>query len=145
MENVFTIVIILLNLFAISMLYKMLSGTEISYRIKVVIILAVIVFAISYIVYGISSINLPSELKTFSKPLVLFTIYPINLMIMASPIAVQFNKVHSEEIDQEEFKKKITKMMIIFMILIIIEFIFLKSMYTSVLNSVSRSISEKFS
>lgn len=145
MEKIFAILIILLNLFAISMIYKMLSGTETSYRIKVVILLAIITLVISYIVYGISAINVPSELKTVSKPLLLFTIYPINMIIMASPIAVLFNRVNSKEIEKEEFTKKITKMMIIFVIFIVVECIILKSIHSSLLNNVSRSISEKLS
>ncbi len=133
MESIFTIVIILLNLFGISMLYKMLSGTETSYRIKVVIILAVITFVCSYIVYGISSIGIPGDLKAISKPLLLFTVFPINVMTMAAPIAVLVNKVKSEEIDQDEFVKKLVRMLVIDFVLIIIECIYLKNIQNRVI------------
>lgn len=132
MDKIFTIVIILLNIFAISMVYKMLSGTDISYRIKVIIMLAVITLIVSYIVYGISSVSLPSELKSISKPLLLFTIYPINMIIMASPIAVLFNKANSEEIEKDEFSKKMVKLLVIDLIIIITECIYLKNIQSGI-------------
>lgn len=145
METIFTIVIILLNLFGISMVYKMLSGTEMSYRIKCTIVFAIITLVLSYIVYIISSTSLPIEVKSVAKPLMLFTIYPINMILIASPAAVLFNRVNSEEIEQDEFKKKITRMIIIFIILLVVEILIFKSIYSSLLSDVSRTISEKSS
>jgi len=114
MESIFTIVIILLNLFGISMLYKMLSGTETSYRIKVVIILAVITFVCSYIVYGICEI---CALTVFHE----------------AHHSSEVSEKAEEEIDQDEFIKKLVRMLVIDFVLIIIECIYLKNIQNRVI------------
>lgn len=132
MDKIFAIVIILLNIFAISMLFKMLTGTEISFRIKMTIILSLAMLAISYIIYGITSIGISAELKAVSKPLLLFTIFPINIMVMASPVAVLLNKVKSEEIDNKDFSRKIIRMLVVDLMLIIVECIYLKNIQAGI-------------
>lgn len=130
MENIFTMIIILLNVFAVTMVYKMLAGNEISYRIKLTIILLVVTFVLSYIMYEMTSVGISGELRALSKPFIVFTIFPINTMVMATPIAIQFNKAKSEEIDQDTFSKKVVRLLIIDLVFIIVACIYLKNIQT---------------
>lgn len=127
METVITVSIIVLNIFSLLMLYKMLIGMDLKNKIITAVVLIISALIISNIVYGIASGQMAIEAARTLKPYMLFTLFPINSMIMASPIAIQINKAESQEIKKEELFRKIAILLLIDIIIIIVECNYLKS------------------
>lgn len=127
METIITISIIILNIFSLLMLLKMLIGMDTKNKVITAGVLIIAMFIISNIIYNVTSSNLAQELAKTLKPYMLFTLFPINSIIIASPIAIQINKAESQEIKKEELFKKVGILLIIDIIIIIIECTYLKN------------------
>ena len=127
MHTIIIIAIIILNIFSIIMLLKMLKGTELKIKIITCIALILFMFIISNIIYGISNMGIIGEIANKSKNMILLVLMPINMMIIASPIALQINKAQSKEIEKEEFLKKIITLVLIDIAILIVECIYIKN------------------
>ena len=121
MHTIIIIAIIILNIFSIIMLLKMLKGTELKIKIITCIALILFMFIISNIIYGIGNMGIIGEIANKSKNMILLVLMPINMMIIASPIALQINKAQSKEIEKEEFLKKIITLVLIDIAILIVE------------------------
>ena len=84
-------------------------------------------FIISNIIYGIGNMGIKGEIANKSKNMILLVLMPINMMIIASPIALQINKAQSKEIEKEEFSKKIITLVLIDIAILIVECIYIKN------------------
>lgn len=127
MHTIIIIAIIILNIFSIIMLLKMLKGTELKIKIITCIALILFMFIISNIIYGIGNIGIIGEIANKSKNMILLVLMPINMMIIASPIALQINKAQSKEIEKEEFLKKIITLVLVDIAILIVECIYIKN------------------
>ena len=127
MHTIIIIAIIILNIFSIIMLLKMLKGTELKIKIITCIALILFMFIISNIIYGIGNMGIIGEIANNSKNMILLVLMPINMMIIASPIALQINKAQSKEIEKEEFSKKIITLVLIDIAILIVECIYIKN------------------
>lgn len=127
MHTIIIIAIIILNIFSIIMLLKMLKGTELKIKIITCIALILFMFIISNIIYGIGNMGIIKEIANKSKNMILLVLMPINMMIIASPIALQINKAQSKEIEKEEFSKKIITLVLIDIAILIVECIYIKN------------------
>lgn len=127
MHTIIIIAIIILNIFSIIMLLKMLKGTELKIKIITCISLILFMFIISNIIYGIGNMGIIGEIANKSKNMILLVLMPINMMIIASPIALQINKAQSKEIEKEEFSKKIITLVLIDIAILIVECIYIKN------------------
>lgn len=127
MHTIIIIAIIILNIFSIIMLLKMLKGTELKTKIVTCITLILLMFIISNIIYGIGNMEIIGEIANKSKNMILLVLMPINMMIIASPIALQINKAQSKEIEKEEFSKKIITLVLIDIAILIVECIYIKN------------------
>lgn len=127
MHTIIIIAIIILNIFSIIMLLKMLKGTELKIKIITCIALILFMFIISNIIYGIGNMGIIGEIANKSKNMILLVLMPINMMIIASPIALQINKAQSKEIEKEEFLKKIITLVLIDIVILIVECIYIKN------------------
>lgn len=127
MHTIIIIAIIILNIFSIIMLLKMLKGTELKIKIITCIALILFMFIISNIIYGIGNMGIIEEIANKSKNMILLVLMPINMMIIASPIALQINKAQSKEIEKEEFSKKIITLVLIDIAILIVECIYIKN------------------
>lgn len=127
MHTIIIIAIIILNIFSIIMLLKMLKGTELKTKIITCTTLILIMFIISNIIYGIGNMGIIGEIANKSKNMILLVLMPINMMIIASPIALQINKAQSKEIEKEEFSKKIITLVLIDIAILIVECIYIKN------------------
>ncbi len=127
MHTIIIIAIIILNIFSIIMLLKMLKGTELKIKIITCIALILFMFIISNIIYGIGNMGIIGEIANKSKNMILPVLMPINMMIIASPIALQINKAQSKEIEKEEFSKKIITLVLIDIAILIVECIYIKN------------------
>ena len=127
MHTIIIIAIIILNIFSIIMLLKMLKGTELKIKIITCIALILFMFIISNIIYGIGNMGIIGEIANKSKNMILLVLMPINMMIIASPIALQINKAQSKELEKEEFLKKIITLVLIDIAILIVECIYIKN------------------
>lgn len=127
MHTIIIIAIIILNIFSIIMLLKMLKGTELKTKIITCTTLILLMFIISNIIYGIGNMGIKGEIANKSKNMILLVLMPINMMIIASPIALQINKAQSKEIEKEEFSKKIITLVLIDIAILIVECIYIKN------------------
>lgn len=127
MHTIIIIAIIILNIFSIIMLLKMLKGTELKIKIITCIALILFMFIISNIIYGIGNMGIIGEIANKSKNMILLVLMPINMMIIASPIALQINKAQSKEIEKEKFLKKIITLVLIDIAILIVECIYIKN------------------
>lgn len=127
MHTIIIIAIIILNIFSIIMLLKMLKGTELKIKIITCIALILFMFIISNIIYGVGNMGIIGEIANKSKNMILLVLMPINMMIIASPIALQINKAQSKEIEKEEFLKKIITLFLIDIAILIVECIYIKN------------------
>lgn len=127
MHTIIIIAIIILNIFSIIMLLKMLKGTELKIKIITCIALILFMFIISNIIYGVGNMGIIGEIANKSKNMILLVLMPINMMIIASPIAIQINKAQSKEIEKEEFSKKIITLVLIDIAILIVECIYIKN------------------
>lgn len=127
MHTIIIIAIIILNIFSIIMLLKMLKGTELKIKIITCISLILFMFIISNIIYGIGNMGIIGEIANKSKNMISLVLMPINMMIIASPIALQINKAQSKEIEKEEFLKKIITLVLIDIAILIVECIYIKN------------------
>lgn len=127
MHTIIIIAIIILNIFSIIMLLKMLKGTELKIKIITCIALILSMFIISNIIYGIGNMGIIGEIANKSKNMILLVLMPINMMIIASPIALQINKAQSKEIEKEEFLKKIITLVLVDIAILIVECIYIKN------------------
>lgn len=127
MHTIIIIAIIILNIFSMIMLLKMLKGTELKIKIITCIALILFMFIISNIIYGIGNMGIIGEIANKSKNMILPVLMPINMMIIASPIALQINKAQSKEIEKEEFSKKIITLVLIDIAILIVECIYIKN------------------
>jgi hypothetical protein len=127
MHTIIIIAIIILNIFSIIMLLKMLKGTELKIKIITCIALILFMFIISNIIYGIGNMGIIGEIANKSKNMILLVLMPINMMIIASPIALQINKAQSKEIEKEKFSKKIITLVLIDIAILIVECIYIKN------------------
>lgn len=127
MHTIIIIAIIILNIFSIIMLLKMLKGTELKTKIITCTTLILLMFIISNIIYGIGNMGIIGEIANKSKNMILLVLMPINMMIIASPIALQINKAQSKEIEKEEFSKKIITLVLIDIAILIVECIYIKN------------------
>ena len=105
----------------------MLKGTELKIKIITCIALILFMFIISNIIYGIGNMGIIGEIANKSKNMILLVLMPINMMIIASPIALQINKAQSKEIEKEEFLKKIITLVLIDIAILIVECIYIKN------------------
>lgn len=132
MINLIIISLIILNVFSILVVFNMLKGLDIKYRLAVTACILVAVFLLANIIFSIGQNGVAKELSSASRPLLLFSIYPINLIVMASPIAVQINKLKSADIEKDKFIRNIVICLIVDIILIIIECNYIKSVITGI-------------
>ena len=105
----------------------MLKGTELKIKIITCIALILFMFIISNIIYGIGNMGIIGEIANKSKNMILLVLMPINMMIIASPIALQINKAQSKEIEKEKFSKKIITLVLIDIAILIVECIYIKN------------------
>ena len=134
MVNIITILIVVLNISSILVLVNMLKGVDLKFRIISVVILILINLLLSNIICSIGQMSVESMVANASKPMLLFSILPINLIVIASPIAVQMSKVKTEEIGQDKFIRNIIICLLIDIIIIVLECNYIKNIVAGIAN-----------
>ncbi len=127
MLNIIIILITILSIISIIILLKLLNGTDIIFKIITTIVMIIVNLVLANIIYSIGQPgNIMEEVSNVMKPMIIFTLFPINMILMACPLAMQINKWKLEDIDQRQFRTRIIICLIIDIVLLIIEFINIK-------------------
>ena len=128
MLNVIIIAIVILNIISILILLKMLSGLNNTFKIVITIALIAVNLILSNIIYSIGQVDtLAEEISSVVKPMTIFTLLPINAILMLCPIAILINKWKSVEINKEQLIKRIIIFFIIDIVIIILECMYIKT------------------
>ena len=134
MEIITIAFIIILNIVAISIVLKSLGDIEIKNKIAITLLGVILMYAILYIIYNISSANVDKNIITASRQLILFTFLPINILCILVPILLQFKKLKNKEINEQKFKFKIILFIIIGIIILFIENMYIKDIQHGIEN-----------
>ena len=127
MLNIIIILITILSIISIIILLKLLNGTDIIFKIITTIVMIIVNLILANIVYSIGQpSNIIEEVSNVMKPMIIFTLFPINMILMACPLAMQINKWKLEDIDQKQFRTRIIICLIIDIVLLIVEFLNIK-------------------
>lgn len=130
--------ILVLNLIAIFMTYKML-GKEIAQKEKmtfIVVGVAIIYITVSSI-YWLSTRNI--DLGTSSelgKNFIIFTFVPINSMVVLPFLANSYKYFKQGRLKKQNFRNRIILFSVILIIVLIIEFFYFKDIQNGILNMV---------
>lgn len=138
MKTVLTIALIFLNIFSILMSLKMLKGFE---KAKIIISIAlgeIILFTICNIIYALTSGGIPQDVHQASRFMIIFTMLPINMMVVFCPIASLINKRFFDEISEEDLKKKIIVVGIIALAILVFEMFYIKNIQLGIINIVNK-------
>ena len=128
MLNVIIIAIVILNIISILILLKILSGLNNTFKIVITIALIAVNLILSNIIYSIGQVDtLAEEISSVVKPMTIFTLLPINAILMLCPIAILINKWKSVEINKEQLIKRIIIFFIIDIVIIILECMYIKT------------------
>ena len=139
MTNIITISIIVLNLFSIFILFNMLKGLEIKFRIIVTVLLMLINFILANLIFSIGQAGVEGELIGNVRNMLVFSMLPVNVILMAAPLAIQINKIKSQYIEKDKFMKNIIICIVIDIILIIVECNYVKGIISGIVDLQSSS------
>ena len=105
---------------SILILYNLLKGLDIKSRIVFTAILIVISLILVNVICSIGQAGLAQEIRTNAKSLIVYTMLPVNILLMASPIAIQINRLKLEDIEKDKFIRNIIICLIIYVVLIVL-------------------------
>ena len=138
--NIIVISIIILNIFAIFILFNMLKGIETNYRVVITGVFILINYIIANKIINIGQAGVSGEFAGPVRNVLVFSVLPINLILMASPIAIQINKLNSKDIEKDKFKKNLIICLVIDIILIIFECNYVKGTIAGIVNMQNSNI-----
>ena len=134
MEIITIAFIIILNIVAISIVYKSLGEIEIKNKIAITLLGLILMYAILYIMYNISSADVDKNIIASSRQLILFTFLPINLLCTLLPILLQIKKLKNKDIDETKFKYKVILFIVIGIVILFIESLYIKDIQQGIEN-----------
>ena len=124
----------MLNIITISViiLFKLLSGTDMIFKIITTIVMIIINLILGNVIYSMGLVGpVTEEISNVMRPMILFTLFPINMILMSCPLAMQINKWKLEELDQKKFSTRVFICLIIDIAVLIIEFLKIKTYLTN--------------
>ena len=131
--------IVLINLASAFVIFKVLSNIELKNKLILVAIGEIVMYAILFVVYGISSAGANETIVNSSRQIILFTLLPINIICIELPIMLTLKKLQQGDIDDNKFKRKMTIYLIIGLIILILEFNYIRDIQTGISNFISNS------
>ena len=115
-------------------MYKSLGEIEIKNKIAITLLGLILMYAILYIMYNISSADVDKNIIASSRQLILFTFLPINLICILLPILLQIKKLKNKDIDETKFKYKVILFIVIGIVILFIESMYIKDIQQGIEN-----------
>ena len=134
METAIIAFIVIMNLASILVIFKALSNIELKNKIILVAIGEIVMYVILYIVYSISSAGANELVVNSSRQIILFTLLPINIVCLEFPLMLTLKKLQQGDIDDSQFKKRMTICLIVFIIVLVLEFVYIKDIQAGISN-----------
>lgn len=134
METAIIAFIVIMNLASILVIFKALSNIELKNKIILVAIGEIVMYVILYIVYSISSAGANELVVNSSRQIILFTLLPINIVCLEFPLMLTLKKLQQGDIDDSQFKKRMTICLIVCIIVLVLEFIYIKDIQAGISN-----------
>ena len=134
METAIIAFIVIMNLASILVIFKALSNIELKNKIILVAIGEIVMYVILYIVYSISSAGANELVVNSSRQIILFTLLPINIVCLEFPLMLTLKKLQQGDIDDSQFKKRMTICLIVCIIVLALEFVYIKDIQTGISN-----------
>lgn len=134
METAIIAFIVIMNLASILVIFKALSNIELKNKIILVAIGEIVMYVILYIVYSISSAGANELVVNSSRQIILFTLLPINIVCLEFPLMLTLKKLQQGDIDDSQFKKRMTICLIVCIIVLVLEFVYIKDIQVGISN-----------
>ena len=134
METAIISFIVIMNLASILVIFKALSNIELKNKIILVAIGEIVMYVILYIVYSISSAGANELVVNSSRQIILFTLLPINIVCLEFPLMLTLKKLQQGDIDDSQFKKRMTICLIVCIIVMVLEFVYIKDIQAGISN-----------
>ncbi len=134
METAIIAFIVIMNLASILVIFKALSNIELKNKIILVAIGEIVMYVILYIVYSISSAGANELVVNSSRQIILFTLLPINIVCLEFPLMLTLKKLQQGDIDDSQFKKRMTICLIVCIIVLALEFVYIKDIQAGISN-----------
>lgn len=134
MEVITIAFILILNIVAISIVYKSLGEIEIKNKIVITALGVLLMYVVLFIIYNISSAKVDESIISSSRQLILFTFLPINLLCILLPILLQIRKLKNKDIDETKFKFKVALFIVIGIVILFIESMYIKDIQLGIKN-----------
>lgn len=134
METAIIAFIVIMNLASILVIFKALSNIELKNKIILVAIGEIVMYVILYIVYSISSAGADELVVNSSRQIILFTLLPINIVCLEFPLMLTLKKLQQGDIDDNQFKKRMTICLIVCIIVLVLEFVYIKDIQAGISN-----------
>ena len=134
METAIIAFIVIMNLASILVIFKALSNIELKNKIILVAIGEIVMYVILYIVYSISSAGANELVVNSSRQIILFTLLPINIVCLEFPLMLTLKKLQQGDIDDSQFKKRMTICLIVCIIVLVLEFVYIKDIQAGISN-----------
>ena len=134
METAIIAFIVIMNLASILVIFKALSNMELKNKIILVAIGEIVMYVILYIVYSISSAGANELVVNSSRQIILFTLLPINIVCLEFPLMLTLKKLQQGDIDDSQFKKRMTICLIVCIIVMVLEFVYIKDIQAGISN-----------
>ena len=135
--TVIIIVAILIFIIGIVWIWHNLGNIERSKKIAFIIIGLVVTYLITLLIYSFSNPDIvyPSqEIEKYVSNTLVMVFTGLNSLILLPFIANLFDKIHEEEIDKKQLKKRLIIILIIFVVCIFIEKGYLKDTQEGIIN-----------
>lgn len=134
METAIIAFIVIMNLAAILVVYKSLSNIELKNKLILIAIGEIVMYVILFIVYSVSSSGADATVVNSSRQVILFTILPINIICIELPLMLALKKLQQKDIDNNQFKKRMTICLIIAIIILVLEFVYIRDIQAGISN-----------
>lgn len=134
MKSILIIFIIAINIFSIVLTWKMLKGFDLKKKIIITIINEIINFVILLIIYAMSQKGISKEIHEQSKWMTIYTILPINIMIVSSTLLNLMNKIALKEISEKKFNTRFIISIIAIIVIFVMEIFYMHNIQISVSN-----------
>ncbi|MBR3134061.1 MAG: hypothetical protein IKG56_01195 [Clostridia bacterium] len=134
MKTIIIVTIIILNAFSVFFSIRMLKGYDTHKIIIAVLTSELLVLGICHIIYAFTSGGIPNEVHQVAKKYIIYTMLPINMLIMFCPIANEVNKKSFGEVTDKKFNNRIMIYIIMIIVLLILEIKYVKNIQLGINN-----------
>lgn len=127
MNILLMLVILVINLIAVTIIYQFIKKQSKKDKIIFIAISFAIIYILVSITYWISGIGMDKKVNAVAKDFITYIFVPINVIIFIPFVASKYNKLKIKKATSKEFAKTIIKVSVAILIALVIECFYFKS------------------